>query len=124
MDFKVPHFDLPSFEVVKPVNTPAENTASEFYKKIVRMINNFDQSLDDSKEVGVRLVSYGQALTFHITDVSYENPSLIMFSGILDNGDPVHLVQHVTQISFLLTAMQRKEPEEPKRQIGFNTTTP
>ncbi|MNP29353.1 hypothetical protein D3C76_1223730 [compost metagenome] len=84
------------------------------------MINDFDRTLDETKEVGVRLVSFGQTLSFHITDVSYDNPSLIMFSGNLENGDPVHLVQHVSQISFLLMAMQRREPEEPKRQIGFS----
>ncbi|WP_438350430.1 DUF6173 family protein [Paenibacillus sp. FA6] len=120
MDFQFPNIRMPEFKIPEIVNSPAQNTASEFYKKIVKMINKFDQSLDETKEVGVRLVSFGQTVTFHITDVSYDDPSLIMFSGYLENGDPVNLVQHVSQISFLLMAVQRREPEEPKGQIGFS----
>lgn len=107
-------------KVPELVNTPAQNLASEFYNRIIKMINDFDAEIAQTDEVGIKLVTFGNAITFNVTHVGYSNPSLIMFSGIrLDNGSYVNLVQHVSQISFLLTAVPRSNPEEPKKQIGF-----
>lgn len=96
------------------------NYASEFYKHIVRMINQFEEELDPEQEVGARLVSFGQTVQFHIQDIGYQNPSLITFHGILDNGSKVSLIQHVNQISFLLMALPKQNEAEPARRIGFS----
>src|SRR5687768_10177365 len=40
-------------------------SAEGFLKRIVREIRAFESSLDPAHEVGIRLVSFGQALTFH-----------------------------------------------------------
>lgn len=95
------------------------NLADEFHHRLINWINNFHKELDDEHEVGARLVNFGQALTFHIEDISYWNPSLISFIGKNSNGEPVELIQHVSQISILLVAMKRENPQEPKRPIGF-----
>jgi hypothetical protein len=97
------------------------NLASEFYKRLVEMINEFDEKLDPEHEVGARLVSYGQTVLIHIEDLGYYNPSLIKFHGRLEDGSKVELIQHVSQISFLLMAVKRLNPDEPKKRIGFNT---
>lgn len=99
-----------------------QNHASEFYKRLVEMINDFDEDLDLEHEVGMRLVSYGQTVQFHIEDLGYYNPSLIRFYGRMEDGSRVELIQHVSQISFLLIAVKRLNPEEPKRPIGFNNS--
>jgi uncharacterized protein DUF6173 len=65
----------------------------------------------------VRLVSFGQTLTFHLSDISYWNPQLIRFDGFDPQGQPVQLIQHVSQISVLLTKMP-KLGDTPKR-VGF-----
>ncbi|WP_202865851.1 DUF6173 family protein [Paenibacillus contaminans] len=108
---------------VKPmslsINTPDDNLASEFFKRIVQMIHDFDEKLEQTHQVGMRLVSFGQAVTFHVTHVGYSDPSLIVFSGKLEDGSQVNLVQHVSQISFLLMAVERKDPLLPKNPIGF-----
>ena len=106
----------PKFEM--PVLTNP-NHASEFHMRLIKMINDFDEKLNQTEEVGVRLVSFGQSITFSVEDIGYWNPSLIRFYGQLEDGTPVELVQHVTQISFLLMALKRKNPDEPKRKIGF-----
>lgn len=85
------------------------------------MINDFQKELDDQHEVGARLVTFGEKITLHIEDIGYWNPSLIRFYGRLDDGSPVELVQHVSQISILLVKMQRKNLDKPKRPIGFGT---
>ncbi|KON71243.1 hypothetical protein AKG34_13430 [Peribacillus butanolivorans] len=96
------------------------NHASEFYERLVEMINNFDDDLDNAHEVGMRLVSFGQTIQFHVEDLGYYNPSLIRFYGKTDDGSAIELIQHVSQISFLLMAVKRLNPDEPKRKIGFS----
>lgn len=103
-------------ELIIPENP---NHASEFHKRLIEWINDFDKSLDASHEVGLRLVSFGQALTFHLEDIGYWNPSLISFKGHNDQGEPVELIQHVTQISILLLKMERQDTSKPKKPIGF-----
>ncbi len=109
-----PQFDFPRIEI--PTNP---NLASEFYSRLITWINDFHKSLDEEYEAGVRLVNFGQAVTFHIEDIGYWNPSLISFRGHTEKGEPVELIQHVTQISILLMKMKREQPQQPKRPIGF-----
>jgi len=101
---------------VPPVD---QNLASEFHRRLIKWINDFDAELDVAHEVGLRLVNFGQEITFHLNDISYWNPSLISFSGHTEEGDPVVLIQHVTQISVLLKKMKRSDPSLPKKPIGF-----
>lgn len=95
--------------------------ASVLYGQISRAVKVFEGQLDNEHEVGVRLVNFGQAIQFHVTEISYEDPSLIAFNGFLDDGSPVKLIQHTSQISFLLIKMKRLKPEEPKKPIGFHS---
>ena len=104
-----------------PVTNVTENYASEFHKRLVKWINAFDSSLNEQHEVGIRLVSFGQAVTFHLENLGYWNPSLISFSGVTDSGEPVELIQHVSQISILLMTLPRRDPEKPKQPIGFQS---
>lgn len=96
-----------------------QNLASEFHTRLIKWIHDFDSELDHEHEVGVRLVSFGQTITFHLHDIGYWNPSLISFYGSMENGDPVVLIQHVSQISILLVKMKREDPTLPKRPVGF-----
>lgn len=105
------------------VESAQANYASEFHERLVKWINNFDASLDEKHEVGIRLVNFGQTVVFHLENLGYWNPSLISFSGKTDSGDPVELIQHVSQISILLMKLPRKDPGKPKGQIGFQVST-
>lgn len=87
------------------------------YKALVSYINAFQSELDSDHEVGARLVNFGSEIRFHIQDVGYTAPTLITFTGVLENGDRVQLVQHVSQLSVLLIAVAKRE-EKPYR-IGF-----
>jgi hypothetical protein len=96
-----------------------ENYASAFHSRLKVLIERFDESLDEGHEVGIRLVSFGQAITFHLANVGYCNPSLMFFSGVTEDGNPVELIQHVSQISVLLMKVKRLDPTKPKPKIGF-----
>jgi len=95
------------------------NLADEFHNRLICWINDFHRELDNEHEVGGQLASFGRSIEFHFTDISYWNPSLISFIGQLEDGSPVELVQHVSQINVLLIKKKRLSPEEPKRPIGF-----
>lgn len=110
---------FPSIDVSRLVPPKDPNLADEFYKRLVQWINNFHRSLDEAHEVGVRLVSFGQTVTFHVDDIGFWNPSLISFRGKNENGEAVELIQHVSQISILLVALKREGLNQPKRPIGF-----
>src|SRR6516162_24909 len=72
--------------------------ASAFAEKLIRAIHHFDAELDQEHEAGMRLVSFGQTITFHVLDVRYHNPSLLFFKGIRETGQQVELIQHVSQL--------------------------
>jgi len=118
---------LISPHILKEIKTPPNplvvaaqaNYASEFHRRLVKWINDFDATLDESHDVGVRLVTFGQAVVFHLENIWYWNPSLIRFSGHMEDGSPVDLIQHVSQISVLLMKLTRTDPSQPKRPIGF-----
>ena len=103
-------------EIVLPVDG---NLASEFHKRLTKWIADFDADLDQAHEVGVRLVTFGQTVVFHLTSIGYWNPSLLSFTGTTEDGQPVELIQHVSQISVLLMKLPRKDPSKPKLSIGF-----
>lgn len=116
-NFQAPVFPPTMQDILR--DRDAENSAESFYNRLIRLFNDFHRSLDNAHEAGGRLVSFGQNFTFHIVDISYWNPSLIIFEGVNEDGSPVELIQHVSQISVLLVALKRRDPEQPKRPIGF-----
>ncbi len=93
--------------------------ASGFNKRLVQWINDFHRSLDEDYEAGACLTTFGQSVTFHIENIGYWNPALISFKGFTEEGNPVELIQHISQISILLVKLKRNKLEEPKRPIGF-----
>ena len=93
--------------------------ASEYAKALINQISRFNENLDAEHEVGLQLVTFGQSITFHVLDIGYQNPSLIIFTGLTEQKEKVELVQHVSQISFLLMGLTKLEPGKPKRKIGF-----
>lgn len=111
------HVEIPSTEALS--DSQDLEQASDFFKKLSHYMDQFDKSLNQEQEVGMKLVSFGQSIQFTVHNIGYYNPKLICFYGELPDGSPVQLIQHVNQISFLLTAVQRKHPEQVKRPIGF-----
>jgi hypothetical protein len=89
------------------------------FEALERYIGEFEASLTAGQEVGARLVSFGQDLLLHVSQVGYSAPNLIVFDGHLDNRhDRVRLVQHVNQLSFLLVAVPIPS-DEVRQPIGF-----
>jgi hypothetical protein len=118
---RMPEYRLPNLQIQpSPLVTAAQdNRASEFHKRLRKWIDDFDTTLDQAHEVGACLVSFGQRIVFRLNEMGYWNPSLMIFKGTAEDGNPVELIQHVSQISLLLMKLPRKDPSQPKRPIGF-----
>lgn len=91
--------------------------ASWTYEKISENIKDFQDSLDNSHEVGVMLASFGETVLMTVTDIGFQNPNLLYFYGFV-NGVDSQLIQHMSQLNFLLTSVPVPSDREPNR-IGF-----
>lgn len=89
------------------------------FEILMKHIKQFESGLSDSEEVGLLLTNFGQSLTMHVTEIGYEESVLMIFRGYI-NGNFATLIQHVSQLNFLLMAVP-VEPERPKRPIGFSS---
>ncbi|MGI6014323.1 MAG: DUF6173 family protein [Oscillospiraceae bacterium] len=90
------------------------------YEIIKDRIEEFEKSLDDEHEVLIQLASFGQSIKLAVTDIGYSNPSTLVFYGYIGEQSAM-LIQHVSQLNFLLLSAKKKDPEKPARRIGFAT---
>ena len=73
-------------------------------------------------KVAVQLASFGQSITMAVSDVGYSNPSTLVFYGYV-NGQKATLIQHMSQLNFLLLAIEKSDPKKPAYRIGFELPT-
>jgi len=94
-----------------------DNPVIAAFEALGEYIKDFEAGLDDDHEVGARLVTFGQSIQIHVQSVGYAAPFLITFEGVDSDGRKLRLIQHVTQLNFLLIALKKLE-DKPYR-IGF-----
>ena len=89
------------------------------YEKLVEQVKEFQSNLSDDVDVCVALASFGTNMIMQVTSISYQNPDLLYFYGYI-NGNESQLIQHMSQLNFMLMTMKKEEPERPARRIGFS----
>ena len=95
-------------------------SAAGCVRRLEAQIRLFESELDADHDVGIRLVNFGSEITFRVTDIGSVEPDLIIFTGKTPAGVPVRLLQHRNQLDFLLTTLERSDPDQPKRPVGFH----
>ena len=99
-------------------NDPEDNMwAEDIFESIKKYIQAFEAQLDKDHEVGVMMTNFGQSVVMQVTSITYEDPVLMVFRGFVNGRESV-LIQHVGQLNFMLTTVNR-DPGQPKRTIGF-----
>lgn len=88
------------------------------YEKIKEQIEEFQAGLSDDVDVCVALASFGTSMIMQVTDIGYQNPDMLYFYGYI-NGNETQLIQHTSQLNFVLMAVKKEEPTRPPRRIGF-----
>ena len=91
------------------------------YEKIMEEIAEYEAKLDNDHEIALRLASLGSSTVMVVTSVGYQNPDMLYFYGFV-NGKNAQLIQHVSQLNFLITSVEREDKTKPARRIGFRTT--
>ncbi|UTY48459.1 hypothetical protein EPK84_17605 [Sinorhizobium fredii] len=92
------------------------NPAGFMHERIMGVIAAQQDRLSNEYELGVQVIG-GAAPPFHLRDIRYSNPDILIFIGKDDDGKIVQLMQHHTQMSVMLVAVPKLE-EAPYR-IGF-----
>lgn len=98
---------------------PTGTNASFQFDILKECISSFEKTLDTEHEVGLMLTNFGQSVLMVVSEISFKNPVLMVFKGNV-NEQMCTLVQHVNQLSFLLTSVP-KPNDRPKQKIGFVT---
>ena len=104
----------------KPYIPSAHQYSDSQFEIIRRYIMDFQRSLDSSHDIGLMLTNFGQSVLMEVTEIGFERPVLMVFRGFV-NGQMSVLIQHVSQINFLLATVPNPI-EEPKRKIGFTVS--
>ena len=114
-DFSFPPIEIPQINIPpSPITYSYSDTQFEIIR---RYVQDFQAGLDPEHDVGFLLTHFGQTVLMEVTEIGYEYSALMVFKGYV-NGQFATLIQHISQLSFLLTAVP-KEPDVPKRTIGF-----
>lgn len=107
-----------SFPIMNvPISPEARASSGNQFEIVKCYIKEFQAGLDDKHDVGILLTNFGSSILMNVTEVGFEDPSLMIFKGYV-NGNMSTLIQHVSQLNFLLTSVP-KAPDVPKRKIGF-----
>ena len=93
----------------------AKQVAINLYEEIVK----YQASLPDTEDVIMMLVQFGHTYTIRVTNIGYSGYTLVCFHGEDIDGKPLELIQHISQLNFLLQVQPKEKPEVPKREIGF-----
>lgn len=93
--------------------------AEWMYQRLAQAIAAFEKNLDDQHEVAFALVSNGAGQMLHADNLGFWAPDLLLFYGRNEQGLPLQLIQHVSQVNVLLAAAKKQTEEEPRR-IGFD----
>lgn len=127
-DFNIPDFsnlnlNIPDYSdflsnKLEVLPTPVAYSYSDTqYEILKKYIQDFESKLDADYEVALLLTHFGHSILMNVTEISYEESVLLIFKGYV-NGKMSTLIQHISQLNFLLTSVP-KEPERPARRVGF-----
>jgi hypothetical protein len=109
----------------KPTKLPApaapRGSAGQAYERLVIFIRNFEAQLDSKHEMAMGFAG-GAAGILRIEGLGFVDPDILTFYGRDEDGLKTQLIQHVSQLSFILRAVPKERPEDPPRRIGFAMT--
>ena len=119
MDINYLNLSSSLLEPMEPFVPRDYSLADWKYEKIKEEVEAFQAELDDDTDVCVLLASFGTSMVMHVTGMNYQNPDMLYFYGYI-NGNKTQLIQHMSQLNFVLMAVKKDEPERPARRIGFS----
>ena len=88
------------------------------YERLILYIKNFEERLDGNQEVAMGFTDTGAGI-LKIEGIGFFDPDIVTFYGVDGVGARTQLVQHVTQLNFMLRAVPKPQEVDAPRRIGF-----
>ncbi len=111
----------PNLMVACDIPVPGVPSPAEcMFKKLMAHIADFEKVPNADQEVGASFVAFGEK-SIYITGIGYHGNDMIIFYGVSAQGQPMKLMQHVTQTNVLLTALKRRPENKQPKRIGFRS---
>lgn len=106
-----------------PLDIPRDyNMADWKFEKLIEQIKTFEDQLDDNHEIALKLASFGSSVVMYVMTIGYQNPDMLYFYGFVED-QPAQLIQHMSQLNFLITSVEKADKDKPARRIGFALPT-
>jgi len=102
--------------ILVPPDKP--RNSSGMFEEIRKYVQAFEKSLKPNQEVGIMLAAYGPSVMI-VTNISFRDPVLFVFKGFIDGKESI-LIQHQSQLNFVLTAMDIPDNKSKTGPIGFS----
>ena len=96
----------------------ALHAAEHVFNHLLARVKEFQENLPEHHELGIQLANFGAERALHVRGMGFRNPNIIEFYGLLGGDKQVAVVQHVSQLNFLLIAVPPVAEKKPYR-IGF-----
>jgi hypothetical protein len=96
-----------------------KSPAQWMYERVKEQIKEFEAKLDDHEEIGAHVGAGAGTEAFHIEDLSYWGPDMLIVDGKSSHGRPVQLIQNISQLNIVLTALPKQRGRHQPRRIGF-----
>ena len=121
MEEKQSPVPIPNLTVACDIPVPGVPSAAEcMFKKLMAHIADFERGLNKDQEVGASIVSFADR-PFYIGGIGYHGNDMLIFYGASMTGEPVKLMQHVTQTNVMLTVMAKRKDHKEAKRIGFRS---
>jgi hypothetical protein len=103
----------------KKVAPKPKSPAEWAHDRLVMYIRNFESQLDAKQEIAMGFAA-DETGVLRIEGLGFFEPDIITFYGRDEYGAKTQLIQHVSQLSVTLRAVQKEAEEDPPRRIGFH----
>ena len=110
---------LDSIKHLSAVNITPPNMAEYAVEAIFTEIADFEASLDDNHEMGMSIVGGPAGVCLHVREIYRYGTDKLVFDGINSDGSPLRLMQHLSQLNFLM--ISAKKIGDTASRIGFHT---
>lgn len=100
-------------------NSPRNNPAKWAYDQLVNFIKEFEAALSDDQEVGLQVFPHSSATDYYVREIECWSPYIIAFHCSTQDGRMATLIQHHSQLNFLLTVLPKHDSQLPAKRIGF-----
>jgi hypothetical protein len=89
------------------------------HDRILLYLAHFESQLDAEQEVALGFAG-SDAGVLRIEGIGYFDPDILTFYGFDEDGARTQLIQHVSQLNVMLTAVPKGgSDDEPARRFGF-----